>query len=151
MLEKRATVLSLTRSANFLSFIHTWNIYRRRELTLKDLIHFTQALETKVFLLPRSATVDTIKAAVGGQPRSPSGRPQSYDAGDGDVYTKQASSSSVQTPLLEASLQVRSLDWRQGRLETDLQRIRPYCGTVGGRRPDTRAYVWVIHIRGCCV
>lgn len=57
------------------------------------------------------------------------------------VYT--ASSSLAHTPLLEASLRVRSLDWRRGRSGTDWQMIRPYCGTDGGRRPDTRGYVWV--------
>lgn len=48
---------------------------------------------------------------------------------------------SVHTPLLEASLRVRSLDWRRERLEIDWQRIQPYCGTVEGTRPDTRGYI----------
>lgn len=48
---------------------------------------------------------------------------------------------SVHTPLLEASLRVRSLDWRRERLEIDWQRIQPYCGTVEGTRPDARGYI----------
>lgn len=55
---------------------------------------------------------------------------------------------SVHTPLLEASLRVRSLDWRRERLEIDWQRIQPYCGTVEGTRPDARGYIWVIHTGG---
>ena len=85
--------------------------------------------------------MSTQESSCRAQPQSPTRQrsPQNYDARDGDVYTERASDSLVHTPLLEASRQVRSLDWRQGRLETDWQRIRPYCGTVGGG-PDTRGY-----------
>ena len=106
-----------------------------------------RALFIYLFILPKSANVDTREAAVGGR-HSPTRQQQNYDAGDGEVYTEPARRSLVHAPLLEGSLQVRNLDWRQGRLETDWQRIRPYCGTAEGRRPDTRGYVWVIDIWG---
>lgn len=75
-------------------------------------------------------------------PQSPTRQPQNVEAGEGEVETERANSPSVHTPLLEENLRERSLDWRRGRLETDWPRTRPYCGTVGGRRPDTGGYVW---------
>lgn len=62
--------------------------------------------------------------------------PQKYSVGG----RWRSDSPRVLTPLLEVSLRERSLGWRPGRSGTDWPRIRPYCGTGGGKRPDARGH-----------
>lgn len=72
----------------------------------------------------------------------------SYGARDDGAHAKRASSSLVHRSLLEASFQVRNLDWREERLETDLQRIQHDCDTVAEERPKSRGHTGVIHTGG---
>lgn len=78
------------------------------------------------------------KSSRKGQPKGP--------AGDENRTTMEKqciqSVGFAHTPLLEASLQVRSLDWRLEMLETDWPKTQPYCGTVGGKSPNTGSIIF---------
>lgn len=99
-----------------------------------------------IFFLPRSAKNQHIKSSREEWPVRGRGvatgfrlgnvEPQKYSVGG----RWRSDSPRVLTPLLEVSLRERSLGWRPGRSGTDWPRIRPYCGTVGGKRPDARGH-----------